>query len=700
LLAIESTDAAVQRRSREQAAEAADIIRSRLRPASPAALAAWLGHADQRVRLRAQLELAGRPEATAMFEQVLRAGTGLARRHAVWGLWVRARRLRDAAATAALVAVLADSDPEIRGQAARALGEAVGARAEQLQPLVADPEPRVAAFAALALGRIGAGERKPVIIERLRRLDQEPRRDPFLRHGLIMGLAGCTGAAELAALATDPCATLRLAAVVALRRHRSLAVAAFLRDADRSVASEAVRALHDQYIEPWHEARPFLADLLAEIARGTSWHPLDDVMANRLLHATFRCGRPQDLETLLQVAGAEGFAPQARREALRLVGLWRNPPRVDQSLGVYDPLTARDTDMEPSLERHLPALLAADSEFAADAVAILRRCGASLAALPVERQRELVLSPATRPAYRIALLDLLLAPDETAAAETSVTAALGAESGRSLCLELLDAADLSVAAKALSLLVPLDPAAAASTAGAWVESTDAGRARAGWQALGRLPGLEAASRIAAAFRASPPTLPGALLELLEAAESRREQEVVAALAAWRKAKPREDALARYDFAVDGGAVDRGRKVFESVAAAKCTQCHKIEPAGEGHAPVVDVGGIGPNLAGLSRRADARSILESLVAPSAVIVPGYGTVSLVLDDGTVATGVVVEETQETIRLRGADPAKPDAIRSIPTAEIESRSTPISAMPPMGPILKPRELRDLVAYLRSL
>lgn len=690
IVALESTDADAQRRSREQAAEAAGIIRDGLRSASADRLAEWLGHGDQRVRVRAQLELAGRPEATAIFERVLAEGKSLARRHAVWGLWVRARRARDAGATAALAAVLADSDPEVRGQAARAMGEAVGATPSHLHPLLADPHPRVAAFAAISLGRIGARESMPVIADRLRRLDWEPRHDPFLRHGLIMGIAGCGTDEDLAALAADPCETVRLAAVVALRRHRSLAVASLVRDSSPAVAFEAVRALHDQYITPWHEARPALADLLADIVRGTPWHSLDDVMANRLLHATFRCGRDQDLETLLQVATSNGFSPLARREALRLASLWQTPPRIDQSLGVYDPLPARVTDMRPFLERHLPPLLRPDSEFAADAVAVLQRCGVDVAALPFATQVELIRSAATRPDYRSALLDLMLGRTETAEAEQA----------RSLCVELLGADDVSVAAKALTLLTRFDPTTAEATARGWVELSDVGRAKAGWQSLGTLPGPEAASRIVAALGASSPTHPGALLELIEAAGARPEKEVADTLAAWKRNQSRGDPLAIHAFAIEGGDAIRGRKVFEAAAAAKCTQCHKIESAAEGHAPVLDVGGIGPNLAGLSRRADARSILQSLVDPSAVIVPGYGTVSLVLDDGTVATGVVVEETPEIVRLRGADPTKPDAVRTIRSDTIESRSTPISAMPSMAPILKPRELRDLVAFLRSL
>ncbi len=44
--------------------------------------------------------------------------------------------------------------------------------------------------------------------------------------------------------------------------------------------------------------------------------------------------------------------------------------------------------------------------------------------------------------------------------------------------------------------------------------------------------------------------------------------------------------------------------------------------------------------------------------------------------------------------------PPAEQRIPKTEIASRRNPVSAMPPMGAILKPREIRDLVAFLGML
>ncbi|MBQ72619.1 MAG: hypothetical protein CMJ67_06905 [Planctomycetaceae bacterium] len=71
------------------------------------------------------------------------------------------------------------------------------------------------------------------------------------------------------------------------------------------------------------------------------------------------------------------------------------------------------------------------------------------------------------------------------------------------------------------------------------------------------------------------------------------------------------------------------------------RCHAIEGQG---------GDAGPSLAGIGARGDRANILQSIVDPHAVIVEGYGEAS--------------------------------------------------AMPNMKPLLTPREVRDLVAYLATL
>ena len=126
------------------------------------------------------------------------------------------------------------------------------------------------------------------------------------------------------------------------------------------------------------------------------------------------------------------------------------------------------------------------------------------------------------------------------------------------------------------------------------------------------------------------------VELLEAAAEIGLSERVAE---WRSRSLEEVSL--WDIAEQGGDVEAGRRVARYHPGASCLRCHSIEGQG---------GDAGPSLAGVGDRLDRTAILQSIVDPHAVIVEGYG----------------------------------DA----------------SAMPNMKPLLTPREVRDLVAFLATL
>ena len=94
-------------------------------------------------------------------------------------------------------------------------------------------------------------------------------------------------------------------------------------------------------------------------------------------------------------------------------------------------------------------------------------------------------------------------------------------------------------------------------------------------------------------------------------------------------------------ALSGGDAERGRQVVNYNCAAACLRCHLVEGTG-GHAA--------PSLAGVGNRHDREGLLDSLLEPNAKVADGYG--------------------------------------------------PVSAMPAMGTVLTPREVRDVVEYLATL
>jgi putative heme-binding domain-containing protein len=122
-------------------------------------------------------------------------------------------------------------------------------------------------------------------------------------------------------------------------------------------------------------------------------------------------------------------------------------------------------------------------------------------------------------------------------------------------------------------------------------------------------------------------------------------------------------------------------------AAQCTQCHKI---GEEGAEV------GPDLAKVASRLPREKLLEALVAPNATITPGFGVIVVTQKDGRSVSGMIANESDTALVIRA-----PDGVETkVEKSAIAERTPPVSMMPPMGALLNPRELRDVVEYLATL
>lgn len=65
-------------------------------------------------------------------------------------------------------------------------------------------------------------------------------------------------------------------------------------------------------------------------------------------------------------------------------------------------------------------------------------------------------------------------------------------------------------------------------------------------------------------------------------------------------------------------------------------------------------------------------------------------------GITVSGALKEENDKTLTLTLQDKTE----TTVNIVEIESRSAPLSVMPPMSAILTPRELRDMAEYLSGL
>ena len=229
-----------------------------------------LEHPHRDVRLFAQYELADRGEdTTALLEEAAVGGFDFnARLHAAWALEMQSRST-DLETTdpehpgRRLLPLLEDRDPEIRAQGARLIGS-TGLRdaAEPLRELLFDEDDRVRYFAMMSLGRLGIAE---ALLEITAVIAENEDRDVFLRHAAVMA---CTWLSaddpdRLNQLAVHPSRSVRLVALLAMRRHRDPLVSRFLDDPDPMIVLEAARAINDV---PIMDAWPQLAGTLAEHA--------------------------------------------------------------------------------------------------------------------------------------------------------------------------------------------------------------------------------------------------------------------------------------------------------------------------------------------------------------------------------------------------------------------------------------------------
>jgi putative heme-binding domain-containing protein len=148
-------------------------------------------------------------------------------------------------------------------------------------------------------------------------------------------------------------------------------------------------------------------------------------------------------------------------------------------------------------------------------------------------------------------------------------------------------------------------------------------------------------------------------------------------------------LAAFSETLHGGDAVLGRKLVYEQGLGQCMICHKIEGKG---------GIVAPDLSFVAshRRSSFEYLLESIVNPSAYVVPGYGNMTLNLKDGNTIIASLVSKNENEVVLK-----MPNGKNKIyPLTQVESMSEPLSSMPPMGTILNKRDLRDIMAYLKSL
>ncbi len=656
-------------------------------------LLALLGHRDQRVRVDASLRL----DRLGAWDDLMAVALDtkrerFARIHALfgWGMGLRHGRLASLKGAAEL---LADADDEIRVQTLKALSEAplpplnrltlekeVGdALAEKIVAQLAAKNPRLRMQAGLTLGKLGIGRTSlPATKVPLREFFQDAAADlkmPWLRHGLVIGLAGTQAPEELLKLAqgTEPAAA--TFATLALARQRSPLLADLLSSTHQDVVNEAARAIHDDEGVP--AARPALAQALGHAGWPTT-------ATRRALNQNLREGSPEAAGRVLAWVLAQPESSPLVDEALQALLAFDQPPVLDLVDGTAHRFAPRDRSaLAEVLRRSQANLLSFRNEtLKARAVEISVRYGLDV---PTPALVKLANDAKTPDVVRLQVLRLL---DAKVGAKAEAKAALLAATA--------DGNDAVVRIQALRLLEKSAPSEAFAIARRFLELKGSKVAeKQAAVAVVFASSEEAAARLRLSLvgKLSQGKFDDALrLDVLSAAQHADDPAVRQAAQAYLDLTRQPAQLAApglpYELILAGGDAARGRAIALENLSANCTACHRFE-SDEGSE-------VGPPLNKVGDLRLPAELAESLVNPSAKIVPGFGLEVLTLKDGTTLSGNVLEADGHHLRLRQADGSRKD----VPVANVAERTPPISVMPPMAAILSPAELRDVVAYLSSL
>ena len=308
---------------------------------------ALLGHDDYRVRLAAQFkaERGSKRDGFAIFENITSdqlllgaaaSGTNrLARIHAIWALGNIARRGFYQQATKLIgLGLRHDSDPEIRAQYARTLGDSCAFEPawREAAELSRDLEPRVKMLALLSLARLGRALAKPPIdpTDLLVSLARENNdSDPFLTHAIVDAVVPHAATPGMVAkLEGDTNPAIRRIALLAHRRMGQPEIARFLTDPDPRLVTEAARAINDV---PITGALPALAKLL-----GATNCPNNAV--TRAINANFRLGGTDRARSIAVYATRTNAPPALRVEALNALSDWNKPSPLDRVMGLWRPI--------------------------------------------------------------------------------------------------------------------------------------------------------------------------------------------------------------------------------------------------------------------------------------------------------------------------------------------------------------------------
>lgn len=620
----------------------------------------YLSYPDMRIRLKSQFELVtrGQEGKEVLLKSANENKNQFGKIHGIWGLgqMIAAGELEGGI----LRTFLDDSDPEIITQTLKVIGDvAFNGASDKVVSTVSHESSRVKFFAAQAIGRTQDESGAEAIIQMLEENDDE---DNYLRHAGVVALARVGAANQVLALKDHPKESMRIAAVLVLRRLGNSSVSQFLTDKSEYVVTEAARAINDD----WSIVEGLSA--LAQVLNNDRFSA--EPLIRRAINAAYRVGGTGEIEMLTNYA-VSAKDPAMRAEALLALGAFVDPSVFDRVDNRYREMAVRDG--APVVKAITPKLdqLLMDEPIVVNATSML------ISKLDMGDY-----------ANKLAALSTNSGNAEIRSTAIDALSFMTFTDFRNVVQQALKDREESVRATGLSYLDRFELAGneLASFVDPIFEKGTIKEQQELMKVLSKMP-LENTSEVLAilADRWINGEIQKAVsLDFLETIDNSGSDELIAKVEPHRKA---DNLLEEYADALEGGDIGAGRGMFFYNSTAQCIRCHSFEN---------EKGSVGPSLRGVASRLTKEQILESIIDPSAELALGFGSVVLTLKDGSTASGILMEENTDHLLLKTGD-AEP---LEIAIGRIEDRQDLPSSMLPFKDILTKRQIRNLVAFLGTL
>lgn len=625
-------------------------------------LSELLKYPDMRVRQKAQFELATRGGNGA---KVFQANIGqkenqLARVHGIWGLGQMVRKDLDEAEP--LIELLNDSDEEIVAQAIKILGDVKFKEAgSALVPFLKHENARIQFFTAQALGRIEYADAVQPLLDMLA---ANADTDNYLRHAGVLALTRIGNEEAMSVIVGNPNRSLRIAAVLVLRKMRSAKVAEFLKDGDEYIVAEAARAINDDWsIE---EVMPVLAETLADTIFTS------EPLLRRSINAALRVGRESDLDNLIAFTQRENASSVLRGEALAAISNWMEPSVLDRVDGRRRSDISRDGAIVlQKVEAVIPEFLKSkDPEILTSTAKLL----GAIKLTSFNSELKKLMSSSKSFQVRASALEALGELNYEGIKEVM---ALGMKDKNT---------EVRVAAVGMLSKIDIPAEDLTTVVGPIFQKGSHREQQTMLGVLAEMPIAKSESVLSSLIDQAigNKISPNVILDLMEAVKTTESESLIAEL---DKLKALGYGVDAYKETLFGGNMRAGYRYFLHNLTGQCVRCHSFQGQG---------GEVGPALDGIADKLTREQLLEALIDPTARLAPGYGNVTLTLNDGQVVTGLLEEETEDELILRtsAAEPLEVNRSR------ITKRENMTSSMPAMGRIMSKRELRDLIEFLANL